>query len=73
MPKTVGPYRQFPFALRLQGPAVNLQGCRGYRRRTPCRAVLTHPARDARDYCPPGPCRPPGTLGNTVEEPDIPR
>jgi len=63
---TAGPYRQIPFPTRLQGPAVNPQDCRLYERRTPCPAVRTHPARDARDYSPPGPCRPPGTVGNTV-------
>jgi len=62
---TAGPYRQIPFPIRLQGPAVNPQDCRLYERRTPCPAVRTHPARDARDYSPPGPCLPPGTVGNT--------
>ena len=60
--RTAGPYRQIPFPIRLQGPAVNPQDCRLYERRTPCPAVRTHPARD---YSPPGPCRPPGTVGNT--------
>jgi len=49
---TAGPYRQIPFPIRLQGPAVNSQDCRLYERQTPCPAVRTHPARDARDYSP---------------------
>jgi len=65
---TAGPYRQIPFPIRLQGPAVNPQDCPLYERRTPCQAVRTHPARDALDYSPPGPCRPPGTVGNTVQQ-----
>jgi len=63
--KTAGPYRDLPFPVRLQCPAVNLQSYSEYRGRTPCPAVHTNPARDGRDYWTPGPCSPPGTVGNT--------
>ena len=54
--ETVGTYRKLPFPKRLQDPPVNLQPCDVFKRRTPCLAILTHPARDGRDY---------RTVGNT--------
>ena len=47
------------------GPGCHLQDCSLFASRTPCPAVLTHPARDGRDYRTPGPWRPDGTVGNT--------
>ena len=65
LPGPTKDYRKNPSYQRLQGPAVHHQDGRLSETRTLCPGVLTHPARDGRDYRTPGPWRPDGTVGNT--------